>query len=233
VSHPLRRRHVLETGCQWRALLKDLPPKSTVHVYLMLWDWDCTLEQIHHALYLMTRDLKGRSASPSAGVIDSLEREGRGKMGACIDRLGYHAGKKIKGKKRHLLVDTIGLILNANLYAADLQDHDGAVQVVDRRTRSLFPFLEKTFADGANGGVELRKAMAGAAWTIEVVKRSDIAKGFKPLPKRWVVERTLAWINRCRHLEKDYENLNRTALAFIRIASIRLLLKRLARYCNT
>ncbi len=99
------------------------------------------------------------------------------------------------------------------------------------RTRRLFPFLETIFADGAYGGDKLRKAMAGAAWTIEVVKRSDTAKGFEPLPKRWVVERTIAWINRCRRLAKDYENLNRTALAFIRLASIRLMLRRLTRYC--
>ena len=91
--------------------------------------------------------------------------------------------------------------------------------------------LEKIFADGAYGGDKLRKAMAGAAWTIEVVKRSDTAKGFEPIPKRWVVERTIAWINRCRRLAKDYENLNRTALAFVRLASIRLMLRRLTRFC--
>ncbi|MDP7532391.1 MAG: IS5 family transposase [SAR202 cluster bacterium] len=223
--------YVLETGCQWRALPKDLPPKSTVHDYLMLWDWDGTLERVHHALYLMTRELEGREASPSAGVIDSQSVKGAGKRGARIDRPGYDAGKKIKGKKRHLLVDTIGLILNVAVHAADLQDRDGAVLVLDRRTRRLFPFLEKIFADGAYGGDKLRKAMAGAAWTIEVVKRSDTAKGFEPIPKRWVVERTIAWINRCRRLAKDYENLNRTALAFVRLASIRLMLRRLTRFC--
>ncbi len=137
----------------------------------------------------------------------------------------------MKGKKRHLLVDTIGLILNDVVHAADIQDRDGAVLVLDRRTRRMFPFLETIFADGAYGGDKLRKAMAGAAWTIKVVKRSDTAKGFEPLPKRWVVERTIAWINRCRRLAKDYESLNRTALAFIRLASIRLMLRRLTRYC--
>ncbi len=106
----------------------------------------------------------------------------------------------VKGKKRHLLVDTLGLILNVVVHAADVQDRDGAVLVLDRRTRRLFPFLEKIFADGAYGGEKLRKAMAGAAWTITVVKRSDTAKGFEVLPKRWVVERTIAWINRCRRL---------------------------------
>ena len=123
------------------------------------------------------------------------------------------------------------MILNAVVHPADIQDRDGALLVLDRRTRRLFPFLETIFADGAYGGEKLRKAMAGAAWTIEVVKRSDQAKGFEVIPRRWVVERTIAWINRCRRLAKDYENLNRTAIAFIRLASIRLMLRRLTRYC--
>ncbi len=122
-------------------------------------------------------------------------------------------------------------MLNAAVHPASLQDRDGAVLVLDRQTRRLFPFLEKIFADSAYGGPKLRKAMAGAAWTIEVVKRPKKRKGFEVLPKRWVVERTIAWINRCRRLAKDYENLNRTALAFIRLASIRLMLRRLTRYC--
>ncbi len=140
---------MLETGCQWRALPKDLPPKSTVHDYLMLWDWDGTLERVHHALYLMTRDLEGREASPSAGVIDSQSVKSAEKRGARIDPPGYDAGKKVKGKKRHLLVDTLGLILNAVVYPACLQDRDGALLVLDRQTRRLFPFLETIFADGA------------------------------------------------------------------------------------
>ncbi len=122
-------------------------------------------------------------------------------------------------------------MLTAVVHPASLQDRDGAVLVLDRRTRRLFPFLETIFADSAYGGPKLRKAMAGAAWTIEVVKRPDHARGFEVIPRRWVVERTIAWINRCRRLAKDYENLNRTALAFIRLASIRLMLRRLTRYC--
>ncbi len=122
-------------------------------------------------------------------------------------------------------------MLNAVVHPADIQDRDGAVLVLDRRTRRLFPFLETIFADSAYGGPKLRKAMAGAAWTIEVVKRSAQAKGFEVIPRRWVVERTIAWINRCRRLAKDYENLNRTALAFIRLAMIRIMLRRLTRYC--
>ncbi len=124
------------------------------------------------------------------------------------------------------------MILNAVVHPADIQDRDGALLVLDRGTRRLFPFLETIFADSAYGGAKLRRAMDDAAWRIEVVKRSAEAKGFEVIPRRWVVERTIAWINRCRRLAKDYENLNRTALAFIRLASIRLMLRRIPRYCD-
>jgi transposase len=159
------------------------------------------------------------------------ECEERRKRGARIDPPGYDAGKKVKGKKRHLLVDTLGLILAVAVHPADLQDRDGALLVLDRRTRRLFCFLETIFADGAYGGEKLSRAMEAAAWKIEVVKRPAGQKGFQALPRRWVVERTIAWINRCRRLAKDYENLNRTARAFIHLASIRLMLRRLTRYC--
>ena len=117
------------------------------------------------------------------------------------------------------------------IHPADIQDRDGAVLVLDVHTRRLFPFLEKIFADSAYGGPKLGNAIAGAMWKIEVVKRPPDQKGFEVLPKRWVVERTIAWINRCRRLAKDYENLNQMALAFIRMASIRLMLQRITRYC--
>ncbi len=122
-------------------------------------------------------------------------------------------------------------MLTAVVHPASVQDRDGAVLVLDQRTRRLFPLLRTIFADSAYGGPKLAKALAGAAWKIEVVKRPKDQKGFKVLPRRWVVERTIAWINRCRRLSKDFENLNRTALAFIRLASVRLMLRRLARYC--
>jgi transposase len=158
-------------------------------------------------------------------------REKRRKRGARIDPAGYDAGKKVKGKKRHLLVDTLGLILAIAVHPANLQDRDGALLVLDRHTRRLFAFLQTIFADGAYGGEKLSRAMNAASWKIEVVKPPPNQKGFEVIPRRWVVERTIAWINRCRRLAKDYENLNRTAIAFIRLASIRLMLRRLTRYC--
>ena len=158
------------------------------------------------------------------------EREERGKRGASIDPHGYDAGKKIKGKKRHVLVDTVGLLLHAIVHPADIQDRDGGVLVL-ATLFGLFPFLRRLFADGGYQGPQFQGAVAKAlpSLTIEIVKRSDQARGFEVIPKRWVVERTLAWLNRCRRLAKDFENLTRNAVAFIRLASIRLMLRKL---CN-
>ncbi len=121
-------------------------------------------------------------------------------------------------------------MLTAVVHPASVQDRDGAVLVLDKHTQRLFPFLEKIFADSAYAGPKLADAIAAAGWTIEVVKRRHGQKGFQVLPRRWVVQRTIAWLNRCRRLTKDYENLNRMALAFIRLASIRLMLRRVTRY---
>ena len=150
--------------------------------------------------------------------------------GASIDPPGYDAGKKIKGKKRHILVDTLGLLLHAIVHPADVQDRDGGVLVL-KTLFGLHPFLKKLFADGGYQGRNFREAQKKALpnMTTEIVKRSDQAKGFEVLPRRWVVERTLAWLGRCRRLAKNWENLNRKALAFLRPASIRFMLRKL---CN-
>lgn len=139
-------------------------------------------------------------------------------------------GKKIKGKKRHILVDTVGLLLHAVVHPANIQDRDGGILVLSSMF-GMYLFLRKLFADGGYQGPQFRTAVATALpqLEIEIVKRSDHAKGFEVLPKRWVVERTLAWLGRCRRLAKDFENPTRNALAFLRLASIRLMLKKL---CN-
>src|ERR1700681_3759517 len=127
--------YVLWTGCQWQALPKDLPPKSTVHDYLELWNGDGTLERIHHELYMAVREQEGREPSPTVAIIDSQTAKGSQKGGSSLDPSGYDAGKKIKGRKRHILVDTLGLLLNVVVHPADVQDRDGARLVLDRRTR--------------------------------------------------------------------------------------------------
>jgi len=134
------------------------------------------------------------------------------------------------GKKRHILVDTPGLLMHAIVHAADIQDRDGGAMLM-ATLFGAFPFLTRLFADGGYRGSRFQSAIARILprLTVEIVKRSDQAKGFAVLPKRWIVERSLAWFGRCRRLAKDWECLNREALAFLRLASIRLMLRKL---CN-
>ena len=169
------------------------------------------------------------------GQPDSLrdrqsEREKRRKRGAGVDPHGFDAGKLIKGKKRHVLVDTLGLVLHALVTAANVQDRDGGVLLLSTLF-GQFPFLRKLFADTAYAGPIFHDgaAIAMRSLVVEIVKRSDRAMGFVVEPKRWIVERSIAWLNRCRRLAKDWENRNHNALAFLHLASIRLMLRRL---CN-
>jgi transposase len=205
--------YLLGTGCQWRAIPKDLPPRSTVHDYFDRWSRDGTVERMHHALYIACRELDGREASPTAAVIDSQSVKSAEK-GAHIDPIGYDAGKKIKGIKRHILTDSTDFLLHAIVHAADIQDRDGGAMLM-ATLFGLFPFLT------------MQSIMSEV--NIEIVKRSDHAKGFVLLPKRWVVERTLAWLNRCRRLAKHRECRARKARAFLLLVSIRLVVRRLGR----
>ena len=156
------------------------------------------------------------------------ERQERGKGGRS-DRHGYDAGKQIKGKKRHVLVDTQGLLMLAVVHAADIQDRDGGV-VLMASLFGLFAFLLTLYADSGDQGPKfqlgLRRLCRKA--NVEIVKRSGVGK-FVVLPKRWIVERTIAWLNRCRRLAKDWERMNHNALAFLRWASVRLMVRKLCR----
>ncbi|WP_152981944.1 IS5 family transposase [Prosthecomicrobium hirschii] len=222
--------YMLSTGCQWRAIPKDLPPRSTVHDYFERWSHDGTFGAIHHALYVKCREQAGREASPTAAIIDSQSVRGAEKGGPAIDPSGYDAGKKIKGKKRHILVDRQGFLMHAIVHAADVQDRDGGVLLM-ASLFGLFPFLMKLYADGGFQGPAFRRVLKRvvARVNVEIVKRTDKAKGFVVLPRRWVVERSFARLGRCRRLAKDWECLDRKSLAFLRLASIRLMLRRL---CN-
>ncbi len=219
--------YILATGCQWAALPKDLPPRSTVNDYMRRWTDDGTLGRIHHALYVKCREQVGRNVSPTAAIIDSQSVKAAEKGGVCIDPAGYDAGKKIKGKKRHLLVDTQGLLLCAIVHAADIQDRDGGLMLM-AALFGLYPFLLKLYADSGYQGPKFKDGLKRVCRQInvEIVKRSDVGK-FVVLPKRWIVERTIAWLNRCRRLAKDWECLNKNALAFLHWASIRLMVRKL------
>ncbi|MFZ0207099.1 MAG: IS5 family transposase [Roseiarcus sp.] len=222
--------YLLSTGCQWRYLPKDFPPQGTVRRYFDAWNWRGGLGRMHDALYEFCRAQEGREASPTAAIIDSQSVKSAEKGGFSIDPHGFDAGKKIKGKKRHILVDTRGLLLIAIVHSAGIQDRDGGVLLFSTLF-GRFPFLKKLFADSAYQGTIFATAIGAIlpSLHIEIVKRSDRAKGFVILPKRWIVERSIAWLNRCRRLAKDWENLNRTAVAFLHFASIRLMLRKL---CN-
>ena len=158
------------------------------------------------------------------------EREERGKRGVLVEPAGYDAGKKIKGKKRHVLVDTEGLLLHVIVHSANIQDRDGGVLLMSTLF-GRYPFLLKLYADSGYQGPKFQEGLANACRHVyvEIVKRSDVGK-FVVLPKRWIVERTIGWLNRCRRLAKDWECRTHNALAFLRWASIRILLRKL---CQT
>jgi transposase len=152
------------------------------------------------------------------------------KRGAELDPSGFDAGKQVKGKKRHVLVDTLGLLLHAIVHSANTQDRDGGIALLTA-LGERFPLLAKLFADGAYQGPQFRQGVEKVRPQLatEIITRRDQVKGFVPLPKRWIVERTLAWLNRCRRLAKDVENRIRYAAAFVYLASIRLMVRKL---CN-
>lgn len=217
--------YIARTGCQWRMLPKDFPPFTTVQYYFYRWRDDGTWLSINHALVIRAREMEGREPSPTAGVIDSQSV----KTTEAAGPHGYDAGKKINGRKRHLLVDTMGLLIAAIVHRADIQDRDGAPPLLAAMRRA-FPWLHHIFADAAYAGGKLRQALAKlGTWTFEIVRRSDTAKGFERLPRRWVVERTIAWLNRNRRLAKDFEATIESAQAWLFIASVKLLSRRLAR----
>ena len=218
--------YLTRTGCAWRMLPKDFPPWQTVYRYFRAWRQDGTLDRVHDALRERVRsEREARDREPSAGIVDSQSVKGADTV--AKDTRGYDAGKKINGRKRHIVTDTIGLLLVVMVSAASLQDRDGGRGIL-KRLHSAFGSVRHVFADGGYQGQLI--AVAKSAWAIivEVVKRPAGQVGFAVLPRRWVVERTFSWLLRWRRLVRDYERLPETHEALVKWAMIGLMLNRLA-----
>jgi len=224
--------YVLRSGCQWRMIPHDLVPWWTAYRWYRTWAADGTWDRVHDQLRAAVRAAAGRDPGPSAGVLDAQSvKSSEGGQARGVDM-----GKKITGRKRHLIVDTLGLVLVAAVTAASVQDRPGGRAVL-ARLAAAFPSVALVWADGGYANVIDAGLVGWAAQELglllQIVRRSDDTKGFKVLPRRWVVERTFGWLMRNRRLARDYERLTTCSEAMIKLAMIRLMAARLAGHQTT
>lgn len=229
-KHPRRETvnaifYVVRTGCAWRQLPVDFPPWQTVYWYFKRWNAEGAVDRLHNALRDQLRDEADRDPMASAAIVDAQSVKGADTVGA-LSR-GYDAGKKVNGRKRHIVVDTSGLLLLVMVTAASVQDRDGGARALER-LRFVMPSVATVWADGGYAGRLVAYAAKVLQVVVTIVRKQDGQVGFAVLPRRWVVERTLSWISRCRRLDHDYERLPEHSEAMIKWAMIGLMARRLA-----
>jgi putative transposase len=228
-KHPRREiingiLYLVRSGGAWRLLPHDLPPWSTVHWYYRCWRRDGTWQRMHDALRAQARRKAGRAPQPRMAILDSQSVKTTARGGVR----GYDAGKRITGRKRHMLVDSCGFLLALVVHAGNIQDRVGAKRVFEQ-VQERYPYLKEVYADGGYSGTLRSWLRDLLGWTLTIVLRSASATGFEVLPKRWLVERTFGWLHWWRRLSKDYEFACASSEAMIQIAMIHLMLRRLAR----
>lgn len=214
--------HVMRTGCAWRHLPLDFPPWSTVHCWFLRLSQMGVFERLVHTLTIADPERVGREASPTGRVVDAQAARSGG-VGVAGER-GYDPARRVVGSKRHALTDTDGRLLVAAVSPADLHDSHGAI-ALRRASRGLLPFLAHCFANRAYRG---ERVGAATTITVEIVEPKEGQKGFAVQPRRWVIERTLSWIARCRRLARDHEATPSSALAFFVLAAAMIRVRRMA-----
>ena len=225
-KHSLRKivdalLYITKSGVQWRMLPRSYPNWKLVYYYFRRWAAEGLIAEIHDRLRSYCRKQAGRKESPSLGLLDSQSVKS-----SCITlEKGYDAGKKVTGRKRHIVTDTMGFILAVVIHSADIQDRDGA-KLVLKELQYRYPLLKKILADGGYKGTLIEWTLSFFGWTLEIVHKVAGISTFRVIPKRWVVERTFGWFNFNRRLAKDYEVISDCSIAFVQMTMIRIMLNR-------